>query len=51
MILVMNAGSSSLRCGLFPPGAGEPVWRAHVAGIGRQPRITVNGVASDGECP
>ena len=51
MILVLNAGSSSLRCALFRPGADEPAWRAHVADIGRQPRITVDGIASDGERP
>jgi len=51
MILVLNAGSSSLRCALFRPGACEPAWHAHVADIGRQPRITVDGIASDGERP
>ena len=49
MILVLNAGSSSLRCALFRPGGCEPTWRAHVADIGHQPRVTVDGIASDDE--
>ena len=51
MILVLNAGSSSLRCALFAPGADAPAWRAHVAGIGRDPRLSVGGVAVAGERP
>src|SRR5438874_7116850 len=46
MILVLNAGSSSLRCALFRPGADEPAWRAHVADIGQAPTISIDGVAS-----
>lgn len=51
MILVLNAGSSSLRCALFRPGESAPAWRAHVAEIGREPRLTVEGVAPEGERP
>lgn len=51
MILVLNAGSSSLRCALFRPGVDEPAWRAHVAGIGHEPRLSVDGVAVAGERP
>lgn len=51
MILVLNAGSSSLRCALFRPGADEPVWRAHVAGIGPDPKLAVDGKPTAGERP
>ena len=51
MILVLNAGSSSLRCALFRPGASEPAWRAHVADIGRDPTLSVAGVVVTGEGP
>ncbi len=51
MILVLNAGSSSLRCALFRPGADEPAWRAHVAEIGHDPRLSVDGAAVGGERP
>jgi acetate kinase len=47
MILVLNAGSSSLRCAMFRPGAEAPVWRAHVADIGNAPRLAVDGIAQD----
>lgn len=47
MILVLNAGSSSLRCALFQPGADGPDWRAHVADIGNEPRLAVDGIAQD----
>ena len=43
MILVLNAGSSSLRCALFRPGVDAPVWRAHVAGTGTDPKLSVDG--------
>jgi acetate kinase len=51
MILVLNAGSSSLRCALFPPGADAPVWRAHVAGIGTDPKQSADSQSSSGERP
>jgi len=51
MILVLNAGSFSLRCALFRPGADEPAWRAHVADIGQAPTISVDGVAVTVERP
>lgn len=51
MILVLNTGSSSLRCALFRPGADEPAWRAHVAEIGHDPRLSVDGAAVGGERP
>lgn len=51
MILVLNAGSSSLRCALFRPGAAEPAWRAHIAVIGLQPQVTVDGIVLHGEAP
>ena len=51
MILVINAGSSSLRCALFPLGADAPAWRAHVAEIGQEPRLSEDGVAVTGEQP
>lgn len=51
MILVLNAGSSSLRCALFQPGADVPSWRAHVANIGNEPRLVVDGIAKDDELP
>ena len=43
MLLVLNAGSSSLRCALFHENADEPAWRVHVAGIGTSPQLTVAG--------
>ncbi len=51
MILVLNAGSSSLRCALFRPGADAPAWRAHVSEIGHEARLLVDGVAVPGERP
>ena len=51
MILVLNAGSSSLRCALFQPGADGPDWRAHVADIGNEPRFAVDGIAQDDTPP
>ncbi|WP_082514148.1 acetate/propionate family kinase [Methylobacterium sp. Leaf465] len=51
MILVLNAGSSSLRCALFRSGADAPVWRAHVADIGNAPRLAVDGLARGDEQP
>ncbi|MBN4098318.1 MULTISPECIES: acetate/propionate family kinase [unclassified Methylobacterium] len=51
MILVLNAGSSSLRCALFRPGTSEPVWRAHVAEIGTDPKLSVDGKSSAGGRP
>lgn len=51
MILVLNAGSSSLRCALFRPGMGAPAWRAHVAGIGYEPHLAVDGAPREGERP
>jgi acetate kinase len=51
MILVLNAGSSSLRCALFRPGVDVPAWRAHVAGVGHEPRLSVDGVAVVDERP
>ncbi len=51
MILVLNAGSSSLRCALFRPGAASPVWRAHAAGIGTDPKLSVDGEPTTGERP
>lgn len=49
MILVLNTGSSSLCCALFRPGAHAPAWRAHVAEIGQEPRLSVDGIISDRE--
>jgi acetate kinase len=43
VILVLNAGSSSLRCALFRAGEDTAVWRVHVAGIGGSPHLTVTG--------
>jgi len=43
MILVLNAGSSSLRCALFRNGEDIAVWRVHVAGIGGNAELTVKG--------
>ncbi|MDO9425213.1 MAG: acetate/propionate family kinase [Methylobacterium sp.] len=43
MILVLNAGSSSLRCALFRDSEDTAVWRVHVAGIGGSPHLTVTG--------
>ncbi|MCJ2044107.1 acetate/propionate family kinase [Methylobacterium sp. J-078] len=43
MILVLNAGSSSLRCALFQDAEDTAVWRAHVAGIGGVAEVTVKG--------
>lgn len=51
MILVLNAGSSSLRCALFRPGADAPAWRAHIAEIGQEPHLTVDGAPRKGERP
>ena len=51
MILVLNAGSSSLRCALFRPGADAPAWRAHVSEIGHEPRLSIDGVDAAGERP
>src|SRR4051812_34670067 len=47
MILVLNAGSSSLRCALYRPGEDVPAWRAHVADIGGSPRLSIDGLAKD----
>lgn len=43
MILVLNAGSSSLRCALFRDGGDGAVWRVHVAGVGGAMHLTVTG--------
>ncbi|WP_244477105.1 acetate/propionate family kinase [Methylobacterium sp. Leaf117] len=43
MILVLNAGSSSLRCALFEGGEDSAIWRVHVAGIGGSPHLMVTG--------
>ena len=43
MILVLNAGSSSLRCAMFRDGQDAVVWRVHVAGIGSALKLTVRG--------
>lgn len=43
MILVLNAGSSSLRCALFRDGEDIALWRVHVAGIGGVAEMTVKG--------
>ncbi|MHC2103604.1 acetate/propionate family kinase [Methylobacterium sp. CM6246] len=43
MILVLNAGSSSLRCALFRDGEDVAVWRVHVAEIGGAVHLTVTG--------
>ncbi|KQT56157.1 acetate kinase [Methylobacterium sp. Leaf456] len=43
MILILNAGSSSLRCALFRDGQDAAVWRVHVAGIGNALKLTVTG--------
>ncbi|GJD32232.1 putative propionate kinase [Methylobacterium adhaesivum] len=51
MILVLNAGSSSLRCALFRPGEPVPAWRAHVSDIGKAPRVSIDGEADDGAGP
>lgn len=51
MILVLNAGSSSLRCALFLPGAEEPAWQAHIADIGREPQLTIDRIVLAGELP
>jgi len=52
MILVLNAGSSSLRCALFRDGEDVAVWRVHVAGIGGVAELTVTGdLDLDGDVP
>lgn len=52
MILVLNAGSSSLRCALFRDGEEPAVWRIHVAGIGGSPHLAVTGdLDLEGEVP
>nr|WP_244480555.1 acetate kinase [Methylobacterium sp. Leaf399] len=52
MILVLNAGSSSLRCALFRGGAEAALLRVHVAGIGGADTPTVTGdLDFDGEPP
>ncbi|WP_027172443.1 acetate/propionate family kinase [Methylobacterium sp. 10] len=52
MILVLNAGSSSLRCALFRDGENTAVWRVHVAGIGGSPHLMVTGdLDLEGEVP
>ncbi|MCJ2139347.1 acetate/propionate family kinase [Methylobacterium sp. E-066] len=43
MILVLNAGSSSLRCALFRDGEDVAVWRVHVSGIDGDVHLTVTG--------
>jgi acetate kinase len=43
MILVLNAGSSSLRCALFRDGEEVALWRVHVAGIGGAAELMVKG--------
>jgi acetate kinase len=43
MILVLNAGSSSLRCALFRDDEDIALWRVHVAGIGGVAELTVKG--------
>jgi acetate kinase len=43
MILVLNAGSSSLRCALFRDGDDTALWRVHVAGIGGVAQLRVTG--------
>ncbi len=51
MILVLNAGSSSLRCALFPSGAEAPTWRAHIAEICQEPRLSIDGIAEGASPP
>lgn len=52
VILVLNAGSSSLRCALFRGGAEAALLRVHVAGIGGADTPTVTGdLDFDGEPP
>ena len=52
MILVLNAGSSSLRCALFRDGEDVALWRVHVAGIGGVAELTVKGdLDLDGDVP
>lgn len=52
VILVLNAGSSSLRCALFRGGAEAALLRVHVAGIGGAATPTVTGdLDFDGEPP
>jgi len=43
VILVLNAGSSSLRCALFRDEEDVALWRVHVAGIGSVAELTVKG--------
>ena len=48
MILVINAGSSSLKFGVYPgSGSIAPVLRGKVAGIGRAPELSGDGIAPD----
>ncbi|HEY5598778.1 MAG TPA: acetate kinase [Kiloniellales bacterium] len=42
-ILVLNAGSSSLKFAVFAAAALEPVVKGQVAGIGGEPRLEVDG--------
>lgn len=40
-LLVLNAGSSSLKFSAYPVGTGSPLARGQVAGIGAQPRFVL----------
>lgn len=45
VILVVNAGSSSLKFALYPAaGSSEPMLKGKVAGIGRAPELSGNGI-------
>jgi acetate kinase len=41
-LLVLNAGSSSLKFSAYPAGTGAPLARGQVAGIGTRPRFTLS---------
>ena len=48
-VLVLNAGSSSLKFALFDQNS--RLWRGQVEGIGTRPRFLIKGVASAGVAP
>jgi acetate kinase len=48
-VLVLNAGSSSLKFGLFDEMS--RTWHGQVEGIGTHPRFLIDGAAPDGDAP
>jgi acetate kinase len=48
LLLVLNAGSSSLKFALFPRHGEQPLLRAEIAGIGREPQLRLRSGGLDG---